>query len=80
MAEVTVPPDALTALDQSGLVAHTESDLGRLYALDCMEVMGALPDVGKNLNIRDTWGAPIAVERRAEGGTTNGQPYRLAAV
>ena len=30
-------------------------------------VMGALPDVGKNLNIRESWGAPIAVERREDG-------------
>jgi hypothetical protein len=29
--------------------------------------MAALPDVGKNLHIADSWGAPIAVELRTNG-------------
>lgn len=30
-------------------------------------VMAALPDVGKDLHPKDSWGAPIAVERRTDG-------------
>lgn len=30
-------------------------------------IMGALPDVGKNLDPGDAWGAPLAVERRSDG-------------
>ena len=53
------------------------SDVGLLVVVACgmlgigiylgIRVMDALPDVGKNLHVADSWGAPIAVERRTNG-------------
>jgi len=41
--------DLLEALDDSKLEAHTATDLGRVYALDCMQVLAAMPDESLDL-------------------------------
>ena len=42
-------PDPLASLDASGLRLHTSSGLGRVFALDCLEVLAQIPDESVDL-------------------------------
>ncbi len=41
--------DLLQHLDESRLKVHTETNLGRVYALDCLEVLSQMPDESLDL-------------------------------
>src|SRR4051812_16578420 len=62
------PSAALEALDRSELRAHTATDLGRLYAEDCMKVLGTMPDESVSLCVTSP-----PYERQSKYG--NGERY-----